>query len=83
MNTKGLVQPNKEANNSLLIVSANGSLVRLHCPFWIVVIQDIDTFLKGDKTLVEAVYTDDEMDLIYIINQKRFKFFLFKIEEHR
>lgn len=77
-----LIHPNdQEAKNSLLIVNEKGNLARIKCPFWVLVLKDVDIFVVGDLTLVESVRIHTASDLIYVINDKCFNYYLFQIEE--
>jgi len=81
MSIRNLKDNPHTTNDSVLVISSDGKLVRVSCPFWVLVVQDVDIFVVGDLTLVETVYGDTASNLVYLINDKQFHYYLFQIEE--
>jgi hypothetical protein len=59
MNEQELKEINKYCSPySLLVITSNGKLIRVDCPFMVEVSIDIDTFKKGESLIVQAVKMD-------------------------
>ena len=65
--------------DSVLIISAQGHLERLWCPFKVLVIVDVYPLKKGQEKAVIPVKMANELIDVYIINGKGFYHFNFKI----
>ena len=65
--------------DSFLIVSYKGELIRLFCPFDVLVVSPIDMFTPGDKVKVSQVKMDRNFILVYIIKGKGYYYFNFLI----
>ena len=66
--------------DSILVMHRNsGQLERLQCPFEVVVITDVGELYKGLKCLVSAVKMDLTLVDVYIIRNKAYYFFNFRV----
>jgi hypothetical protein len=65
--------------DSVLIISAEGHLERLWCPFKVLVIVDVHPLKKGQEKAVIAVKIADNLVDVYIIEKKAFYHYNFKI----
>ena len=65
--------------DSCLIVTYKGELMRLYCPFDVLVIIKIDTYVPGDRLKVTQVKMDSSLILVYIIKGKGYYYFNFLI----
>ena len=65
--------------DSILIISAQGHLERLSCPFKVLVIVDVHSLKKGQEKAVIAVKVADNLIDVYIIEGKAFYYFNFRI----
>ena len=78
MNNKDLVELLKYSNSkSILIVTHEGKLRELKCPFKIKVIKDIGVLKKGDVELVESVKITIKIITVYIIKDKAYFYYYF------
>jgi hypothetical protein len=64
---------------SLLVLGFDGQLIRLYCPFTVLVIIPIGTLERGDAVLVEAVKVTLELRDVYIIEGKAYYLIHFRI----
>ena len=62
-----------------LVISKTGQLERLECPFEVLVIQDVGELHKGLICLVNAVKLDLTLIDVYIIGNKAYYFFNFRV----
>ena len=67
--------------DSILVINKTGDLQRLDCPFEVVVIQDVGELYKGLICLVSAVKIDLSLIDVYIIRDKAYYFFNFRVLE--
>jgi hypothetical protein len=67
--------------DSILVINKTGDLQRLDCPFEVIVIQDVGELYKGLKCLVSAVKIDLTLIDVYIIRDKAYYFFNFRVLE--
>jgi len=67
--------------DSILVMNRRGDLQRLQCPFEVVVIQDVGELYKGLICLVSAVKIDLSLIDVYIIRDKAYYFFNFRVLE--
>jgi hypothetical protein len=67
--------------DSILVMNRRGDLQRLDCPFEVVVIQDVGELYKGLICLVSAVKIDLSLIDVYIIRDKAYYFFNFRVME--
>ena len=65
--------------DSILVINKNGLLQRLDCPFEVVVISDVGELYKGLICLVSAVKIDLSLIDVYIIRNKAYYFFNFRV----
>ena len=65
--------------DSILVMSKTGQLQRLQCPFEVVVISDVGELSKGLICLVSAVKIDLSLIDVYIIRNKAYYFFNFRV----
>jgi hypothetical protein len=65
--------------DSILVINKVGHLKRLDCPFEVIVIQDVGELYKGLVCLVNAVKLDLTLIEVYIIRNKAYYFFNFRI----
>ena len=65
--------------DSILVINKTGQLERLDCPFEVLVIQDVGDLYKGLICLVNAVKIDLSLIDVYIIGNKAYYFFNFRV----
>ena len=65
--------------DSVLIISAEGHLERLWCPFKVIAIVDVHPLEKGQEKAVIAVKLADNLVDVYVIEGKAFYFYNFQI----
>jgi len=65
--------------DSILVINKSGSLERLDCPFEVLVIQDVGELESGLICLVNAVKLDMKLIDVYIIGNKAYYYFNFKV----
>lgn len=66
-------------SDSILILDQNGQLSRLVCPFMVIVIVDVPPLIKGQEKAVIAVKLAENLIDVYIIEEKAFYHYNFKI----
>lgn len=64
---------------SLLVVTGNGLLLRIYCPFTVLVIREVDCYKVGEKLSVIQVKMDVKLTLVYIINNKGYYYYNFAL----
>jgi hypothetical protein len=69
--------------DSILVFDKTGQLQRLDCPFEVVVIQNVGELQKGLIYLVSAVKIDLNLIDVYIIRNKAYYFFNFRVLERK
>ena len=69
--------------DSILVINKSGHLQRLDCPFEVLVIQDVGELYKGLICLVNAVKLDLSLIDVYIIRNKAYYFFNFRVLERK
>ena len=80
MNNNELAELLKYSDNkSILIVTYNGRLKELRCPFKVKVINDVGNLKKGDVELVELIKITVKIISVYIINKSAYYYFHFEI----
>lgn len=80
MSKKEIDEINKYCSpESMLVVTFKGELIRLYCPFDVVVINSVDIYSVGDKAKVTEVKMDNDLILVYIIKGKGFYYYNFMI----
>ncbi len=80
MDDKELQEINKHCSPySLLVVTAQGILLKIDCPFEVKVKIAIDTFKKGESLIVNAVKMDVSYTLVYTISGKSYYYYHFFI----
>jgi hypothetical protein len=65
--------------DSILVISKTGQLERLECPFTVLVIQNVGELRKGLICFVTAVKLDLTLIDVYIIRNKAYYFFNFRV----
>lgn len=65
--------------DSILVINKSGQLQRYDCPFEVMVITDVGEFTKGLICLVSAVKIDLNLIEVYIIKNKAYYFFNFRV----
>lgn len=65
--------------DSILVINSRGGLERLLCPFLVIVIHDIPPLVQGDRKAVNAVKIGPKLIDVYIIDEKAFYHYNFKI----
>jgi hypothetical protein len=69
--------------DSILVINKTGQLQRLQCPFEVVVISDVGELQKGLICLVNAVKIDLSLIDVYIIRNKAYYFFNFRVLQRK
>jgi len=69
--------------DSILVIGKTGQLERLDCPFSVVVISDVGELYKGLICLVNAVKIDLTLIDVYIIGNKAYYYFNFRVLERK
>jgi hypothetical protein len=69
--------------DSILVINQSGQLQRLDCPFSVVVISDVGELYKGLICLVSAVKIDLTLIDVYIIRNKAYYFFNFRVLQRK
>ena len=69
--------------DSILVINKHGHLQRLDCPFEVMVIQDVGELHKGLICLVNAVKLDISLIDVYIIRNKAYYFFNFRVIQRK
>jgi len=65
--------------DSILVINKDGHLQRLQCPFEVLVITDVGELFKGLVCLVNAVKMDLTLIDVYIIRNRAYYFFNFRV----
>lgn len=65
--------------DSILIINTVGHLKRLWCPFKVLVIVDVHPLQKGQEKAVFAVKVADNLVDVYIIEERAFYHYNFRI----
>ena len=65
--------------DSILVIDKMGQLQRFQCPFEVVVISNVGELYKGLICLVSAVKIDLTLIDVYIIKDKAYYFFNFRV----
>ena len=68
---------------SILVMNKTGQLQRLQCPFEVMVIQDVGELYRGLICLVSAVKIDLTLIDVYIMRDKAYYFFNFRVLERK
>ena len=69
--------------DSILVINKHGHLQRLDCPFEVVVIQDVGELYRGLICLVSAVKIDLSLIDVYVIKNRAYYFFNFRVLERK
>lgn len=78
MNERELHEINKYCTPaSILVVNAEGILIRVYCPFNVEVIKEVEAFSVGDRLTVIQVKMDKNFTLVYIINNTGYYYYNF------
>ncbi len=65
--------------DSILVIDQNGRLIRLRCPFKVLVIVDVHQLKKGQERAVIAVKIAENLVDVYIIEERAFYHYNFRI----
>ena len=65
--------------DSILVIDQNGRLIRLRCPFLVLVIVDVPPLNKGQEKAVIAVKVAENLVDVYVIEEKAFYHYNFMI----
>jgi hypothetical protein len=65
--------------NSLLIITKEGKLIRLSCPFQVQVVKTVWAFQEGDRLTVLAVKISPDLKLVYMIKDRGYYHYCFMI----
>ena len=65
--------------DSILVIDQKGRLRRLRCPFIVLVIVDVSPLKKGQEKAVIAVKVAENLVDVYIIEERAFYHYNFKI----
>ena len=65
--------------NSILIINAEGKLIRIYCPFEVEVIEQLKDLNIGDVVWVEAVKMTLALKDVYIIKGRAYYIWYFQI----
>ena len=69
--------------DSILVIDKTGQLQGLQCPFEAIVIQNVGELYRGLICLVSAVKIDLTLIDVYIIRDKAYYFFNFRVLERK
>ena len=69
--------------DSILVINMKGHLQRLDCPFPVLVIKDVGELHRGLICFVTAVKLDLSLIDVYIIRDKAYYFFNFRVLERK
>jgi hypothetical protein len=69
--------------DSILVIDMKGHLHRLECPFSVVVIHDVGELQRGLICSVSAVKLDLSLIDVYIVGNKAYYFFNFRVIERK
>jgi hypothetical protein len=69
--------------DSILVINKVGHLQRLQCPFEVMVILDVGELRKGLICLVSAVKIDLHLIDVYVIRDKAYYYFNFRVLERK
>ena len=61
--------------NELYVITHYTVLIRLFCPFKVMVLQDIGTLKSGQIVLVQEIKVTLELKTVYIINNEAYYFY--------
>lgn len=64
---------------SVLVVNKNGELVRLACPFKVIVLLGVEVLQPNSEEWVTEVKISRQLILAYVIKQKAYHYFHFSI----
>lgn len=66
-------------DRSILVIDGEGKVRRIYCPFSVICLIDIDEFKEGESVVVTAVRISKNLLLVFIINNKGYYSFYFRI----
>jgi hypothetical protein len=78
-NEKILDEIRKYCDPYSILVIAGRKLIRLRCPFKVMVLVDVALWKAGDIVRVERVMVTRDLQMVYIIQGYGYHFYLFKI----
>lgn len=64
---------------SILVINKNGLLLRLHCPFTVICVNDFELLKKGNYLVVDMVSEAPTNKIHYGINGKYYEHSLFEL----
>ena len=63
----------------IYVITWNNTLIKLHCPFEVQVLQDIGTLKTGQFVLVDEIKVTIELKTVFIIDTKAYYYYHFEI----
>lgn len=63
----------------IYVITWKNNLIKLYCPFEVLVLQDIGTLKTGQFVLVEEIKVTIELKTVYIIYTKAYYYYHFEI----
>lgn len=67
------------SNDSLLVVTAKGALIRLRCPFAVTLIREVPELVVGDIYFVQLVKVDKQGMPVFFILSRPYSYSNFSI----
>ena len=64
---------------SLLVIGKAGQLIRIYCPFHVLVVYPVGALEKGDVVMVEAVKVTIELKDVYIVQGRAYYIIHFRL----
>lgn len=64
---------------SMLVIGEKGQLIRIYCPFTVIVIQPVGNLEPRDIVNVQAIKVTLELRDVYIIDSRAYYIFYFRI----
>jgi hypothetical protein len=61
------------------VIDSEGKIRRIYCPFAVMCVIDVDVYKKGEYVVVTAVKIAKNLLLVYIINDKGYYYYFFRI----
>ena len=63
----------------IYVITWKNTLIKLHCPFEVQVLQDIGTLKTGQFVLVDEIKVTIELKTVFIIDTKAYYYYHFEI----
>ena len=64
---------------SIIVIAEHGQLIRLRCPFEVMTVVPVRKLIAGDIVTVEAVKITMNLENVFIIQDRAYFLFYFKI----